>query len=498
MAEDRFALIDLGSNSVRLVLFDRAKPFAAPLINEKSVVELARDLEETGKLSADRMEAAFDVFLHFKWLLDGLDVSEIHILATAAVRDAKNAKELIEPIESIMQSRVRILAGTEEANFAAKGVLLTCPGAEGLVADLGGGSLELAKIKSGLIDCQTSLPLGVLRLESIGVNTAKQVLKEAFKKINWLKQLDETDQVYLVGGTWRALATAHMVHKAYPLNVLHRYTTTTKTLRNYTKQILVRSSHRIDAMASVPVARRQKLPWAALVANKLAKEVSCQRVVFSQGGLREGYSAPLLGREQELKQNQATRYDKAIAALIPDGGRFGAADQALFEWMSPLFDNEDEALKNRRRQACQLFDFGWEAHPSYRNIDIPSSVLHSATLTQAHRDRAYLGLVLLLRHGGNPTNRKEHKWLKLVKLLSKTQARHAHITGRALRLAYKISRGIAPLVGSTSLQVENLTLRLKINEEKLWTTQDFFKAALRNLSETLALEHEIILVEDDS
>ena len=470
--DTRFALIDLGSNSIRLVLFDRAKPFAAPLLNEKSVVELGRGLDETGNLAPGRIEKALNTFRHFKWLLDGLNLTETHIFATAAVRDAGNAKVLIDQVEALMGCQVQILSGEEVAQLSAKGVLLSCPGARGLVADLGGGSLELAKVGPKGIEACTSLPLGILRLEAMGLEGARTALAKGLAAVPWLDELDKSDRIYLVGGTWRALARAHMAHKAYPLNVLHRYAISAKSLRSYSKKIVTRPARRLDAMEHVPLARRRKLPWAALVAEVLAHTAPFKRVVFSEAGLRK-------------------RYDTAIAALIPEGGRFGNPGQDLFAWMAPLFAKEKRSLRDRRRQACQLFDFGWEAHPSYRKIDIPSAVLHSATLTQTHRDRAYLGMVLLLRHGGNHRDDLANPWLRLLRLLPKNHRRHAMVTGRALRLAHKISRGILPLVQATQLRVEDLRLILEIHEPELADMGALYTPALQRLAEALALEPSV-------
>lgn len=491
MPETRFALVDLGSNSIRMVVFDRDRPFAAPLLNEKAVVELGKGLETTGEIAPDRLAHALRAFAHFKWLLNGLGIEEITIVATAATRDAKNAQDLIAPVEELMQAKIQVLPEASEARFAALGVLLTCPGAEGLVADLGGGSLQFSEIGPQGVGRCVSMPLGVLRLESKGLEGARAALKAAFAEVPWLKDLKRRHRIYLVGGTWRALARAHMARKAYPLDVIHRYAAKSKTLKSYAQKLVERPEERLDAMDHVPTSRRRKLPWAALALQELIEVTACKRVVFSGAGLREGASAELMGRDAELTLPQSQRYDRAIAALIPDGGRFGNPGQNLFDWMSPLFVGEKDALRDRRRQACQLFDFGWEAHPSYRKTDIPSAVLHSATLTQSHKDRAYLALVLLLRHGGHLKEGKDDTWLELVNLLPKGHQRHAIATGYALRLAHRISRGIIPLIQSTSLSIEDLRLTLKINREDLAAMSHLYSPALSRLSSALALEPKI-------
>ena len=491
MPARRFALVDLGSNSIRLVLLDRDRPFAAPLINEKSVVELGTGRAADGSLTTKRINTALNAFRHFKWLLHGLGVTEIHILATAAVREAPNASDLLLAVEALMGTRVQVLSGLEEARLCATGVMLACPGAEGLVADLGGGSLELALVRSGAVGPCISLPLGVLRLETLGLSRARTALTSAFEQIPWLQNLDAGDQLYLVGGTWRALARAHMAHKAYPLAVLHRYAVSTKSLRSYAEKIITCPTHRLDAMEPVSGPRRRKLPWAGLAVSCLIQTLSTERAVFSGAGLREGFSAKLLGRDDELTLPQVQRYDRAIRALIPDGGRFGTTAAHLYSWIEPLFDDEVDSLKDRRAQACQLFDFGWETHPSYRDVDIPSTVLHATALTQNHRDRTYLGLVLLLRHGGNHKDVKAHPWLKLLKLLPKKQRRHALVTGRALYLAHRVSRGIVPLIQATSLKVEDLRLVLQVHAQELMNIQTHYFPALTHLAEALALEPEV-------
>ena len=491
LSADRFALIDLGSNSIRLVLFDRARPLAAPLINEKAVVGLGRGLDAIGAIEPRRIAAALNTFARFKRLLEGLDISEVHIIATAAVRDASNAADLITPIETLMGAPVQILQGKAEARFSAKGVLLAIPGAKGLVADLGGGSLELTEIgPQGMSKC-ASLPFGVMRLEAKGLDQAERALKSALADLTWLQGRDRKDQLYLVGGTWRAFARAHMAHSGYALNVLHRYAISPKVLTRYAKTLIKSPRHHLQALRQIPSGRRANLPWAALAADALAEATPFKRVVFSEAGLREGYSAALLGRDAELGLSLSARYDQALAALLPGSGRFGASSDALFGWMTPLFGEEKVSLRDRRRQACQLYDFGWEAHPSYRSIDIPSAVLHTTGLPQSHRDRAYLGLVLLLRHGGDPTDHQAHPWLDLAEQLPKSHRRHARTTGWALRLAHKISRGIKPLIQATSLHSEGQRLTLRIHEPDLVDRPELFMPTLHRLASSLAVEAQV-------
>ena len=494
MSDPRFALIDLGSNSIRMVVFDRRRPYAAPLLNERQVIELGRGLSTANELQPDRMAAALEAFRHFAWLLKGAEIDEVHIFATAAARAAENSAAFLEKIHDIMGSQPEIMSGDQEAALAARGVQLACPGAVGLVADLGGGSLELAELSEAGVGRTASLPLGVLWLEEMGLRNAKAALREALDTLSWWPDLGEEQQLYLVGGTWRALAKAHMARTLYPLNVVHRYAVSAKKLRAYAKRLITRPAHRLDAMEHVSPARRRKLPWAALAAKELARSVKAKRVVFSAAGVREGYSAELLGRAQEFNLPQNARYDRAIAALIPEGGRFserfGSLGQTLFTWTSPIFLSEKPALRDRRAQACQLFDFGWEAHPDYRKRDVPSALLHSVTLTQSHKDRAYLALVLLLRHGGNLKD-PGLPWLPLIDLLPKGHVRHAIAVGEALRLAYKISRGLMPLLSSTQLRTEGLRLILEISRPDLLAMPHLYSAALGRLSSALALEPQI-------
>ena len=173
----------------------------------------------------------------------------------------------------------------------------------------------------------------------MGLKGAKIALRQAFETLPWRPDLGQDQRLYLVGGTWRALARALMVKVDYPLRVVHRYALDGQALRRYTKQIIRRPADRLDAIKAVSATRRRKLPWAALAARELVRAMGAKRIVFSAAGVREGFGADLLGRDGEFSLPQHARYDQAIAALIPDGGRFGATGPILFDWMMPLFQN---------------------------------------------------------------------------------------------------------------------------------------------------------------
>ena len=168
-------ILDIGSNSIRLCVYDASSRVPVPLFNEKEVCSLALGLEHSGVLNPEGIEPALNTVGRFVALSKAMDVVRLDILATAAVRDAKDGEAFAQTIRDRFDVAVKILSGKEEAHLAAKGVLCGAPFAHGIVCDLGGGSLELVSIDGADFGPHISLPLGLLRLAEASGDDRAQI-----------------------------------------------------------------------------------------------------------------------------------------------------------------------------------------------------------------------------------------------------------------------------------------------------------------------------------
>jgi exopolyphosphatase/guanosine-5'-triphosphate,3'-diphosphate pyrophosphatase len=286
------AIIDIGSNTVRLVVYGGAMRAPTVLLNEKVTAKLGRDIASTGRLADEAMELALRGLARFALLLEDLEVADVEVVATAAVRDASNGPEFVTRLRE-MGLEPRVISGEEEAILSAHGVIGAFPQARGIVADLGGGSLELVRVGDGRTSDASSLPLGTLRLpehRARGAGEMKKSLDKAIRKGGWdLAAMAPQDNgaLYLVGGTWRAMAVFAMEVTRHPLSDPHGFELDPATAMGIATTLAAlhdgpRARGRISTM------RMEKLPDAAVLLEVMLARLNPERIVFSSWGLREG------------------------------------------------------------------------------------------------------------------------------------------------------------------------------------------------------------------
>src|SRR6266702_4518749 len=333
----RIAVVDVGSNSLRLVVFERLGASLLPLLNEKVMCALGRGIARTGRLNPDGVELAFANLQRFVALARALKVDHLAIIATAAVREASDGEDFAAEAERQCGVPVRIIAGSEEARLSAAGVLAGVREADGVVGDLGGGSVELVRVDSAAsapIGAGVSLPLGPLRLAELDDNR-KAVAETIERGIAGAPVLHEAagKTLYLVGGAWRAIARLHMEQTHYPLHIIHEYT----------------------------IARRAA----------------------------EGFL--------EMRAGQSRRSLERIASNLSRGGYDG---DHLLRWTAPIFRDLDEDSRRLHRAACWLSDFAWTEHPDYRAEQAFTRALRMPVAQIAHHERVFIASALHARYGG--------------------------------------------------------------------------------------------------
>lgn len=287
------AIIDIGSNTVRLVVYGGAMRAPSVLLNEKVTARLGRAIAETGRLADEAVELALRGLARFALLLEDLGIEDVEVVATAAVRDASNGPEFVEKLRA-MGLAPRVLSGEEEAILSAHGVIGAFPDARGIVADLGGGSLELVRVGEGRTSAATSLPLGTLRLvahRARGTAEMRKGLDKAIRKGGWdlaETPAEENGALYLVGGTWRAMAVFAMEAARHPLSDPHGFALDQSGARDLALTLASSGPDGVKARGRISNMRAEKLPDAAVLLQAMLARLNPARVVFSSWGLREG------------------------------------------------------------------------------------------------------------------------------------------------------------------------------------------------------------------
>ena len=451
-AAPRCAVVDLGSNSVRLVVFEGRGRNPVPIFNEKAVLRLGRGMQATGRLNEAGMRAAVRVMSRYAAVARAMGADPFAVLATAAVRDASNGLAFVAALEERLGGvRIQVLSGAEEARLSAAGVLCGIPGADGLLADIGGGSLELVRLDAGGVQDAATLRLGVIRLaeRSEGdMGRARAVADADLATLPWLSAAVGRD-LYLVGGAWRALARVHMQHVGYPLSIVHHYTIGADAAWELAALVLEgpkRGSRR----------RAEDLPYAATVLRLLLQQSGARRVVFSANGIREGWfmqHVPAAVRAEDPMLAAAV----AMGALM---GRDAGMQAALTAWTAPLFPHETPEMRRMRVGACAMSDVGSHDHPEYRAEQAFWRVLRQPGVGMTHATRAFLALVVALRYEPDSDSR----FLRVAHdLLGAAAVERATVLGAALRLAYLLSAGTPSLLAGTALlrAPPRLVLRLE-------------------------------------
>lgn len=450
------AVIDVGSNSLRLVVYDGIGRAPRMLFNEKVLCGLGRDIGETGKLHPEGVKLANENLRRFVSLARAVPVSRLDVLATAAVRDATDGPDFIRQIERSLRIKTTVLSGTEEGRLSAFGVIAGIPDADGVVGDLGGGSVELVPISGGQVGPAVSLPIGPLRLADIADDERRlrETIDRHLDALPWLADR-QFAAFYAVGGAWRALARIHMEQNGYPLHVIQHYTMSRGAAEDYLEVVARQSRKSLERVVAVSRKRLDTVPFAARVLHRMLKRVQPRRVVFSAYGLREGHLYHLL----DEKEQQEDPLLIGALTLAQSHRRFGTDGDALFQWTHPLYPDEDAEHRRLRHAAALLSDVGWAEHPDYRADQAARLALFMPVPGIDHAGRAFLAATLHARYGGVDAGDT------VSRLLDLDRQSAARSVGLALRLGETLTGGVPGLLAGSKLGLENDTLTLSVRRD---------------------------------
>jgi exopolyphosphatase/guanosine-5'-triphosphate,3'-diphosphate pyrophosphatase len=479
------AVIDVGSNSIRLVAFRGERRTPLVLFNEKVMAGLGRGVAESGAISDEGMEAARAALARFRLLCDDMRVDHLHAFATAAVRQASNREAFVEMARKSCGMNVAVLSGAEEARYAAYGVIAGIPEAEGIVGDLGGGSLEMIEVRGGQPGRHLSLPLGALKLHDVrkkGPRGVQRLIKAALAEFDWAESGRDLP-FYTVGGSWRALAQLHMHLTRYPLPVVHQYTMDISAADRLARALPNLESKRLKQVPRLSSSRIPQLPGAALLLRALVRKIGSSSVVSSAYGVREGV---LYAHLSEALR----REDPLVSAAREEGriqGRFPEHGEALMAWMNGLFRDEPAEDTRLRLVASVLADTAWRAHPDFRAERGLDTALYGNWIGISGRERALLAAALYATYGGS---QKDPAIKTLLRLADHESLARAFGWGLALRVGQRLTAGTAEALADSRLYRDNGRLILTLKRAHAALYADAVARRLNALAAQLDLTAE--------
>jgi exopolyphosphatase/guanosine-5'-triphosphate,3'-diphosphate pyrophosphatase len=445
---------------VRLVAYEGLTRSPTPVFNEKVLAGLGREVQSTGLLAADAVEKALHALKRFRALCDRLEVPQLHVIATAACRDARNGKAFIVEAERLCRSKIDVISGKREAELSALGVVSGFHRPDGIVGDLGGGSLELTDIHGRHVDTGLTLPLGGLALQDISSKSVKKAEKVVQKALAGAKLLKAGAgrTFYAIGGTWRALARLHMWQTGYPLHVMHGYVIPAREAYEFSSLVHRVNPETLSQIEVVADARRPLLAYAALVLENLVKIVRPKEVVISALGVREGLLYELLDAQERRKDPllAAAHELNVLRSRAPAHGDELIAWTDRFMASSGLDETADE--RRLRHAACLLADIGWRSHPDYRGEQSLNIIANATFVAVDHPGRTFLALAVFFRHVGLID---EELSPRLRELATTRVLDRARVLGAALRVAYLVSASTTGVLPKTPMLVDRGRLVLR-------------------------------------
>jgi len=455
------AVIDIGSNSVRLVVYESMKRSLVTIFNEKTLCGLGREVQTTGLLAADAVAKALTALRRFRALCRIMKVGRVHAIATAACRDASNGPEFIAAAEKLCGVHIEILPGPREAQLSALGVISGIHKPDGIVGDLGGGSLELVDVQGNRVRRGITLPLGSLALQDSSqksLKRAERIVKNGLADIAQLKAgVGRT--FYAVGGTWRALARIHIVQSGYPLHVMHGYTIPAADALDFARRLRRLAAANILADIEVVAdARRPLLVYAALVLEYIIRVARPKTIVFSTFGVREGLLYEMLPQAERAK-------DGLICAAQTLNGllsRSAKHAEELIGWTDRFIRiaklSETDEDRRLRHAACLLSDIGWRVHPDYRGEQTLNLVTNGNFGSVSHQGRAFIALSVFYRYAGLSEQNEPPSFVH--DLISPAMVERARILGAAFRVAHLISAARPGVLPATHFRSKGRRLLL--------------------------------------
>jgi exopolyphosphatase / guanosine-5'-triphosphate,3'-diphosphate pyrophosphatase len=480
------AVIDIGSNSVRLVIYRLEGRSVWPVYNEKVLAGLGKTLRDTTKLDPLGQEDTLVALLRFRAIIESYSLEHLHIVATAAIREAHDGKDFVREIFDKTGFDVRILSGAEEAYYSAQGVLCGHANAKGVVGDLGGSSLELIDLQGEKAFKGISLPLGPFALGAPEVIDLERTKASILEILSPHKGRFHHKTFHAVGGAWRNLAIIWMQKANYPLQIVQQFEMSARDAVGIAKLISTQSPASLEKIKGVTRRRMENLSYAALVLQCLIETFQFETICFSANGLREGLLFDAL--PPDLKDR-----DPLIEGCAALGMRQGISRDigpALSKWIQAYYATMDKTITEQpdirlMRAAAKLSDIGACLHPDHRADLVCDQVLRAPISGQSHAERVFLACTLFTRYSGDAYLKEP---VLIDRILGSEGLNQATQLGLALRLGCDLSAKSAGLLSHAHLYLQdrNLVLDAKIGWEDLLLGEQTKKRA-KSLANALKL-----------
>jgi len=455
-ALSRVGVVDVGSNSVRMVVFDGAARSPAYFYNEKIMCGLGKGLAETGRLNPEGRVRALAALRRFALLAEGMEIDPMTVVATAATREAEDGAEFQAEVLRETGLRLHVVDGDEEARLSAQGVLLGWPDAKGIVCDIGGNSMELARIGDGRVGKRVSTALGPFRLQQLSADP--KIRRAHITKV--LKSVQDVmkssgERIYLVGGSWRVIARLDMERRNYPLTVLHEYRMTPKGLDDTLDWLDVTDLAVLRGRTGTSAERMELVPLACEVLRELVKVLQPSEIDVSAYGIREGLLYEHMPEKLRARDPliEAARMAEVVQARIPGFGK------KLYDFLLPLFPDASKAQLRLIKAACLLHDTTWRAHPDFRAEACFDNATRANLGGLDHPGRVFLGLALLHRY---KNSRSGSRLEPMFRLLSEDEIQAAEVLGKAMRFGAMFSVGNPAKAGRLHWQPKKRLLELEL------------------------------------
>ncbi|GJD48869.1 Guanosine-5'-triphosphate,3'-diphosphate pyrophosphatase [Methylobacterium crusticola] len=485
------AIIDIGSNSVRLVAYSGLSRAPTPLYNEKVLCGLGRHVISTGRLHEDGVRRALQALARFRALCRTMRVGRVHVLATAAARDAENGPAFLEAAAEACGEPIELLSGRREAELSAYGVISGFHAPDGVVGDLGGGSLELVDVRGTAVGRGVTMPLGGLALQDLSGGSLKKARKIAAETLRKAAPQLETLRgrtFYAVGGTWRALARLHQAARDYRLHVMHGYTIDPADELSFLQVVEQSDAATLAAVESVSEARRPLLAYGAVVLEEVIRSGRPREIAVSATGVREGLLFEQLDpatRSLDPLLSAADELNRLRARCPAHGPELQAWTDAF---MASLDTPETADERRLRHAACLLADVGWRTHPDYRGEQSLNLIAHASFVGIDHPGRAYLAVAVFFRHEGV----SPEKASPLLRTLAGPRLfEQARLLGALLRVAFPVSVAMEGVLPRTPLVREGGVLVLRLPEDLRALASDRLSNRLRGLARLIGVEARI-------
>jgi exopolyphosphatase / guanosine-5'-triphosphate,3'-diphosphate pyrophosphatase len=487
------AVIDIGSNSVRLVVYEAMARSLVTIFNEKALCGLGREVQTTGLLATDAVNKALTALRRFRALCKIQQVSRVYAIATAACRDAKNGPDFIAKAERICGTKIEILSGPREAKLSALGVISGVHSPNGIVGDLGGGSLELIDVKGSRVRSGVTLPLGSLALQDLShksLKRAERIVKNELLGVAQLKA-GRGRTFYAVGGTWRALARIHIIQSGYPLKVMHGYSIPAADALDFAQRLrrLV-ATNMLANIEAVADARRPLLTYAALVLEYIIRVAQPKTIVFSTFGVREGLLYEMLPPAERAKDGLVCAAQN-LNELLSRSARHA---QELTAWTDRLVRvvklRETEEDRRLRHVACLLSDIGWRVHPDHRGEETLSLIMNGNFGSITHQGRAFVALSVFYRYAG--LSEENEPPLQIRALVTPAMDERARVLGAAFRVAHLISAARTGVLPATHFRTQARQLMLVFEHRMVDLVADRVGSRFRQLARLVGRSGSIV------